>query len=279
MTNRVTRSVLTPWARLQGRRRFRASLRPLDTFIVGHPRSGNTWLAYMLAILLEKGDPDCRVTVANIGHFIPVIHGRDPLIINHAARPDPRIFRNERPNYPNLYPRTLFIVRDPRATLVSYFHYYRTLARDEEMTLDAFVARYLADGCIVDFEPDVVRWDRMVTEWVGRGGRRPVMIVRYEEIHEDRNGLLGRISSFCGLDPPAHALESAVKRGSFESMRQEEGRHGVEPQHPPDPPSRGWFFRQGRTDGWSSELSAESLAAVDRAFGSAMEAVGYSPAS
>jgi aryl sulfotransferase len=147
------------------------------------------------------------------------------------------------------------------------------------MTLDAFVARYLADGCIGDFEPDVVRWDRMVTEWVALARMHSVMIVRYEELHGDRHGLLGRIGSFCGLDPSAHALEAAVGRGSLESMRQEERLHGVEPQHPPDPPSRGWFFRQGRTDGWRSELSAESLAAVERAFGPAMAAVGYSPAS
>jgi hypothetical protein len=257
--------------------RFRDALRSTDIFVVGHPRSGNTWLAYMLAILHERGDLAGRVTVANIGDFIPVIHGHDHEISHYDTLVDPRLFRNERPNYPDLYPRSVFVVRDPRATLVSYYHYYRTLAHDDATPLDAFVASYLTDGCIRGFEPDVLRWDHLATEWMSRARKRPVMIVRYEDLHRDPRSVLAEIATFSGLPAPADAMASALERGSFQAMSRDEERHGVEPQHPPDPPSRGWFFRQGQIDGWKIELSPPSLKVIENAFRPAMTALGYQP--
>src|SRR5947208_1389964 len=83
---------------------FRASLRSSDVFLVGHPKSGNTWFAYMLAILLRGGDPEGRVTVANQGDVVPGIHGDDLDILRYRALLDPRVFRNEFPGLAHLYP-------------------------------------------------------------------------------------------------------------------------------------------------------------------------------
>jgi hypothetical protein len=233
----------------------------------------------MLAVALEGGDPDGRVNVANIADFVPVIHERDPMIAAYGGLPDPRIFRNERPNYPERYPRTLFIVRDPRATLVSYFHYYTTLSRDTDMSMDEFVRRYLTDGCIASFEPRILRWDVMAQQWLTRGGQQPVMTVKYEELHDERLTVFTDVVRFCGLSDDAAIIASSVERGRFMAMKREEGRYGVEPQHPPDPPSRGWFFREGRTDGWKHELSPLSLSAIERAFAPTMDALGYGAVS
>jgi Sulfotransferase domain len=252
-----------------------STLRPTDVFLVGHPRSGNTWLAYMLAILLQRGDVDGHVTVANIGRFVPVTHERDASVADHGDLADPRIFRNERPQHPDLYPRTVFIVRDPRAVLVSYFHYYATLARHPDLDLDTFVGRYLADGCIASFEPRVIRWDVQAADWLRRARSRPVLIVRYEDLHADRAALLPRIARFCDLPDHGAPMVSAIERGAYERMRSEEAQHGVEPQHPPDPPARGWFFRQGRMDGWRDELPDTSARAIEREFADVMRMLGY----
>jgi hypothetical protein len=278
MRSRLKLRLSTTLVSRRDKARFRGSLRPNDVFLVGHPRSGNTWLAYMLAILLERGDPAGRVTVANIGHFVPVIHGRDPMIADHEALVDPRIFRNERPSYPDLYPRALFVVRDPRSTLVSFYHYYKTLTNDEGMTLDAFVATYLKDGCIRSFEPGV-RWDQLITQWVERARQRPVMIVKYEELHRDTKGVLEEVARFCMIPASAGAMASALERAGFQAMQRAEIQHGVEPQHPPDPPSRGWFFRSGRTDAWKAELSVTALSAIENTFRPVMATLGYATSS
>jgi Sulfotransferase domain len=272
---RVARRVLL--SRLDRRRdrtEFRKNVRPTDVFVVGHPKSGNTWIAYMLAVILEGGDVGRQVTMANIGRFIPAIHGGDSKVSSYDALTDPRIFRNEWPESPHLYPRTLYLVRDPRAVLVSYYHHYRVTTGDSETPLDAFIDMYLRDGCIRSWEPRLVRWDKQVADWMERRNHQPVMVVRYESIHEDRRGALREAARFCGIHAADAAIAVADERGSFESMRRDEQRSGAE-AYPQEPGRRGWFLRRGLIDGWEDELSLNSRMAIEAEFWPVMRAIGY----
>ena len=243
-------------------------------FIVGHPKSGNTWVAYMLAIVLEHGDPEHRVTTANLGAFVPTIHEADVRISAHDALPDPRIFRNEWPDYPALYPRTLYMVRDPRSVLVSYYHHYCVTTGDTDTSLDAFIEQYLRDGCIRSWEPRLRRWDRQVAEWKSIEHNDAVMIVKYEDVHADRQAALERIASFCGIAVSRDAIDAAVERGSFEEMRSAEQQHGAE-SYPQEPGSAGWFLRRGQVDSWKMELTPDTRMAIEEEFRPVMEALGY----
>ena len=254
--------------------RFRGHLRPTDGFIVAHPKSGNTWIAYMLAILLEHGDPEHRVTTKNLGAFVPTIHGDDAGISAHEALPDPRIFRNEWPDYPALYPRTVYLVRDPRSVLVSYFHHYRVTTGDTKTSLDDFIELYLREGCIRSWEPRLTRWDRQVAEWKNLERTDSVMIVKYEDMHADRQAVLKQIASFCRIPPSRDAIDAAVERGSFEEMRFAEQQHGAE-AYPQEPGSAGWFLRRGRVDAWKDELTPQTRTAIEEEFRPVMEALGY----
>lgn len=261
---------------------FSACLRPTDVFLVGHPKSGNTWFAYMLAIVLRGGDPEGSITVANLGEYVPAIHGDELAIRRYRGLPDPRIFRNEFPAHPDRYPRTVYVVRDPRSVLVSYFHHYRVTTGDNGMGLDAFVAKYLADGCILSWEP-LVRWDRQVAEWAERARESSAMMVTYEALHQDRRAVLEEVARFCQIPSPEQAIAVAVERGSFGAMRAEEAQWGAQAYlldggeaYRKSPGERGWFFREGRIDGWQEELPASTRRAIEDAFGPVMEALGYS---
>ena len=74
------RSRLDPLVAYYRKRRdinlFKQHLDVSDIFLVGHPKSGNTWLAYMLAILIRR-DFGHQITLSNIGEYIPVDHGWD----------------------------------------------------------------------------------------------------------------------------------------------------------------------------------------------------------
>src|SRR5262245_56134175 len=110
-------TLLDPYKRNRDRQEFQRALRQTDVFFIGHPKSGNTWVAYMLAKILYKDEMN-KVTMASVGHYLPVIHGQDSLIARYENLPSPRIFRNEYPVHPQLYPKTIYLVRDPRAALV-----------------------------------------------------------------------------------------------------------------------------------------------------------------
>jgi hypothetical protein len=261
---------------------FRAAIRPSDVFLVGHPKSGNTWLAYMLAIALRGGDREGRVTMANLKTVIPWIHGDHPTeVLKSKSLPNPRIFRQHAPTYPDLYPNTIYVVRDPRSVLVSLYHHYLVRSEDQRMTLGAFVDKYMTDDVdAFDWRP--VRWDKQVSEWLERASRSSVFMLSYEALHQDRVRVLGRVGEFCGASIPEGAIELAARRGRFEAMRSEEGRVGAEPYlvdfgDDYRATEGNWFVRDGRIDGWKDELPPRARRAIEGEFRPLMDELGYRP--
>ncbi len=256
---------------------FGRALRPTDVFLVGHPKSGNTWLAYMLAVLLTD-DREGEVNLYNVGDHVPFVHGRDHAIAAWEHLPDPRVFRNEYPRYPHRYPGTLYLVRDPRAVLVSFRHMFVTMFDDREMTLGRFVDGYLSGGAPFDrWHRHLGRWDRQVAAALRRAERgERICVVRYEDLVADREAALRRVSEFIG-DVPAGTsarLARAVERGSFEAMRELEERHGAE-AYTGRARGQGRFVRRGQTEDWRHEMDPAVAARIEAAFGPVMERAGY----
>ena len=256
---------------------FRRALRPTDVFLVGHPKSGNTWLAYMLAVFLAD-DRGGEVNLYNVGDHVPFVHGHDHAIAAWEHLPNPRVFRNEYPRYPHRYPGTIYLVRDPRAVLVSFWHMFVTMFDDRELTLASFVDGYLSGGAPFDgWHRHLGRWDRQVSEALRRGERgERICVVRYEDLVEDREAALRRVAEFIG-DVPAGTsarLSRAVARGSFDTMRDLEGRHGAE-AYAGRARGEGRFIRRGRAEGWREEMDPADAARIEGAFGPVMERAGY----
>lgn len=271
---------------------FRRALRSTDVFLVGHPKSGNTWLAYMLAVLMSN-DRHEDVNLYNVGDYVPFVHGRDHAIADYDHLPDPRVFRNEYPRYPRRYPGTLYLVRDPRAVLISFWHMFATMFDDRDMTLSRFVDGYLSGAAPFDsWHRHLGRWDRQVATALRRaeGGER-VCIVRYEDLVADREAALRRVADFIGVVPAAdvpagdvpagdvpagtsEGLSRAVALGSFEAMRDLEGRYGAE-AYAGRARGEGRFIRLGRAEGWKDEMDPADAARIEAAFGPVMERAGY----
>jgi hypothetical protein len=261
--------------RRRGKASFRSEVRPTDVFLVGHPKSGNTWLAYMLAILLVK-DTKHQVTVANVGEYVPFIHGHDLRLGEYGHLPDPRIMRNECPIYPEFYPKVVYLVRDPRAVLVSFYHMYRIMLNDTHITLKSFIEQYLSTkGLFKEWNRGLVRWDRQVLSWTQEAQQNTrILIVKYEDLVADRLRVLEAVVEFVGIPCDEEHLSLAVERGSFEAMRSNEEEYGAE-AYPDEIGRRGRFMRRGKVDGWPQEMD-ESLARVlNNEFGAAMKAHGY----
>lgn len=257
----------------QRRALFLSNLRPDDVFLVGHPKSGNTWLAYMLAVLTRL-DTDRAINTANIGEYAPVIHGHDQTIARYGHLPSPRVFRNEGPIFPDLYPRTIYIVRDPRAVLLSYYHHCVHDTGETGWPIGDFVDEMLEHGCIRRLEPIVIRWDTQVQDWTRRAQTQAVKVVRYEDMKTDRRAVLAGLATFMGLDRDAEALDFAAGRGDFNSMRSEEATHGAE-SYAGEKGSKGYFVRKGKVDSWREEMPQDVVARIEQAFAKTMKSLAY----
>ena len=106
-------------------------MRSDDVFIVSYPKSGNTWVRFLLANVFY---PEAEVDFHTIHELIPEV-GNEEIRRSDLSRP--RLFKSHAPYQP-AYPRVIYILRDGRDVYTSYFH-YRQPDLDEETTFEEFL--------------------------------------------------------------------------------------------------------------------------------------------
>ena len=237
-----------------------------DALIVSYPKSGNTWVRFMVAQLLGRAD---SVGFANIEALVPDIYqntGRQLLAV-----PRPRVLKSHE-YFDRRYRRVAYLVRDPRDVLVSYFHYHVKLGRiGRDFPLEAYARQFLAG------ELDVFgTWREHVGSWLGaRRGDPDFLLVRSEDLTADPTGELGRISGLFGLEAGAARLEAAVAGASADRMRQLERREGRQWETLRRSRGTGSFVRRAMVGGWRGELPPPLAAEVESAWGELMAELGY----
>ncbi len=180
-----------------------------DIFIVSYPRSGNTWVRFLIANLLKE---DAPASSEYVGARVPdIYHVPDSELLK---LPRPRYLKVHEPFHP-LVPRVIYVVRDPREVAPSYLHYLTSRNRiPESMTVDAFLRRFVKGRF------GFGSWRDHVTDWITvRAGDPDFLLVRYEHLVEDAEAELERIAAFAGIPADESAIRQAVERSSLESMR------------------------------------------------------------
>ena len=92
---------------------------PDDTFLVSYPRSGNTWTRFLIANLVH---PEKNVSFKNIEKLIPDTSSQSNQALKRTPRP--RIIKTHQ-YFDHRYPKTIYIVRDPRDIALSYYDFQR----------------------------------------------------------------------------------------------------------------------------------------------------------
>lgn len=89
-----------------------------DIFLVSYPKSGNTWLRFLVANYFV-GD-QLTVDLRNIEIIVPDIYVHN--IYYFEKLKGPRIIKSHELFDPR-YGKTIYIVRDPRDVALSYWHF------------------------------------------------------------------------------------------------------------------------------------------------------------
>lgn len=96
---------------------------PDDTFVVSYPRSGNTWTRYILAYLVRGTDATLDPHAVN--HIAPDAYVHSAII---NAQSHQRLIKIHDP-FLDECPRVIYVHRDYRESLVSYWHFVRRSER------------------------------------------------------------------------------------------------------------------------------------------------------
>lgn len=239
-------------------------VRPDDVFLVSYPRSGNTWMRFLLHRLAS---PNSTPSFRRLQDFAPDIYKVERRRIDSLA--SPRVLKSHEPFDPR-YGRVIYIVRDPRSVALSYYQYQRrTGALSHGASLESFVKGFVLG------EPDGFgSWREHVQSWMAtREATGTLLLIRYEDLLAAPAQNAARVAEFLDLDVDELDVSRAVEEASLANMKKVESK---EASRDIGDDSDLTFIGRGPASGWKSQLSPEDANAIAEAFADAMERVGYS---
>jgi hypothetical protein len=240
---------------------------PDDVFLVSYPKSGNTWLRFLVANLLQ---PDPPVTLVGADKLIPSVDGTSKRTFQAMARP--RIIKS---HYPFLesYKRVVYVVRDPRDVVMSQYHYQiKRGVLNPGAPIEPFVTRFL-QGDVCPYGS----WFENVSSWLAtRSHDHHFLLVRYEDMQSDIVGQTGSIARFIGIEQDPGRIALAIERSTAKRMRELEKLEGKKWASTKGTRQDMSFIRSASTGEGRAKLPAECLEKIEKAWGPLITALGYS---
>lgn len=233
-----------------------------DLFLVEFPKSGVTWLTFLVANITALLNGDRRsVTFFNINDFVPDIQSVRHFRPQPGALPGYRCFKSHSP-YLRQYRKVFYLVRDPRHVMASYWAFLQALGWWRG-TLDELVA---------DRKLGIDAWVDHVTGWLdGVDPAASFTLIRYEDLLSNTAGELHRLYRLLGLPITDDIIAAAVERSNIESMRRLEAEFNA--GHPATGELQ--FVRRARVGGPREPLSSGSSERIERVAGPIMRRLGY----
>lgn len=234
-----------------------------DLYLVSFPKSGATWMDFLMAnVHLQMSGQNRKVTFFNVHNFIPDIHySRDvkPLAMHF---PGFRVMKSHSDLNP-YYKNVVYVIRDPRDVMVSYYHFVRGLG-----TFNGAISEFIRTE-----KYGIRAWVRHAKGWWESSPvSLPFILIRYEDLQKDAAGQLIRLYDFIGYDVPISVIEKAIELSNFDAMKSLEKKlnYGGRPVG-----KKFSFMRKGKSGTSSSDLSAEDIQYIEEEAGSLLDTFGY----
>jgi estrone sulfotransferase len=235
-------------------------LRPGDAFLASYPRSGNTWLRFMLFEALMGTPAGFHSVRRAIPHVNPYRDTR-PLLPNGA-----RLFLTHE-QYGRWYKHAtvVYLVRDVRDVVISEYG-RQQMNQSYALDFDHFLEDFLR-GRIHRFGS----WMDHVAGWTRRASMDdPLLLLRYEELKRDAPKALGEVLRFLGEPRPASVIRKAVENNRLEAMRQKEDSVRL-----PDARPGFRFVNKGESGSWREQLDARQIRRIEEVSARLLEQLGY----
>ncbi|MHC4617673.1 MAG: sulfotransferase domain-containing protein [Planctomycetota bacterium] len=188
--------------------------RESDVFFVSYPRSGSTWVRFLLANLIryDSGEP---VDFHSVHQIIPDLMQKEYLEML-PVMPSPRLLKSHH-LYDPRFRRVVYILRDGRDVMVSYYYFLTGKGRFEASFLEFLKKK--------DLKPSL--WHEHVESWLLRGDHSDILVVRYEDLCRQTETKVEQMARFAGLPCDEARLRWAISNASFEAMRRIEAEKGL----------------------------------------------------
>ncbi len=239
---------------------------PQDIFIVSYPKSGNTWTRFLIGNVIYL---DENLDFISVEKRIPDIYlHTDSALLRIKS---PRVLKSHEYFTPR-YKRVIYIVRDPRDVLVSYYYHLIKANRfDPNKPIYEFAVEFMAGK----FDP-YGSWYENVSTWVSaRKGSRDFILIRYEDMLTNTQNELQKIVTFLGHERDTGQMNAAIERSSITTMQELEKKQANQWGTTKGTNLNMPFIRSGKSGDWENHLPKEVSNMVESEWGELMRELGY----
>ena len=247
-------------------------------FVIGFPKSGNTWLARLIAevtnsnIMATNPVDDTDNSINREGKYrIYKLHEADTISISKSSR-------------------VVYIVRDVRDVLVSAFYFNNRFINEDCVKIGSYKCGWLSRALSKLYFRHQIR--RMNKKWCGNEltvlrnlwrrkkslvgswsdhvftwTKRSNVIVKYEDLLQDTENELRKILILLHIDVNDDVLKKAISNQSFEKKKLKFMKT--------DNTKNVQFLRSGKAGGWREELVPGLVKKIEMRHSLMMNEYGY----
>lgn len=240
----------------------------IPTIIASYPRSGSTWLRFLLHAYFYRTPP----TPERIAASIPDLH-------DHGANLDsPRFVKTHESTDRFAHYRAIHLVRQPRDVALSCWNYYlhtgvTVTTQVGELTLPDYLYDWSErGGCpIINESFGMPTWRDHTRAWLAHPH---TLLVRYEDMLAWPRQQLRNILSWSGDEPNDEMIDYAIAQSTIERMRRlEQQGHDYLPHREKPLRPRAPFVGLGKTGQSLDHVHAGLDEAFEAAFADEVGAV------
>lgn len=235
----------------------RVGIREGDVFLVSYPRSGNTWVRFLLANVIER-DTEQLIDFHSVHSVIPDYGIREHRQFIEALA-DPRILKSHSA-FDRRFRRVIYLVRDGRDVMVSYYDYETKHRRFNGSFQEFLLSSQLPYGS----------WADHVQSWLNAREATDLLVVRYEDLLQDAQPELARMVRFAGIGSTPERIERAVRLSAFDQMQKLEETRGR-----PYGDTGYKFVRRGTAGQWDSAFDETAKTIFKSQANSLLLQLGY----
>ncbi|XP_033879046.2 amine sulfotransferase-like [Acipenser ruthenus] len=238
-------------------------IRDSDVFIVTYPKSGTVWTQQILTLIYAEEDAaEFKTTYERAPWLEFQEKGQD-----YNARPSPRLFASHLPYYlvpkalRNKKAKVIYIVRNPKDAMVSYFHFHNIMVKMEKTKdFSSFMDKYVNGKVMCS------SWFDHIRGWYSHRDQFEMLFMTYEEMIKDLRAAVLKICTFLGKRLEDSAVDKIVKQATFKNMKNDPRANYEFLPEDVMHKDRGRFLRKGTIGDWKNTFTVAQSEFFDKVF-------------
>ena len=235
-----------------------------DVFLVSYPKSGNTWMRFVLGNIVSSD----RIDFNNVNRVIPDIYTTSKQDLDNCS--GRRIIKSHEP-WLKSYSKVIYVVRDPRDVVVSYYYWKKKYNTDFTSNMTEFINEFLEGTCSI-----FGCWIDHYYSWKNspQNEKGNMMIVKYEDLKQEGVNEIKRVCDFLNLTTDVVVIEDSLENSRFTEMQKLEAKQSDTSDYLKGSDKSIKFVRSMKSE-WEQHLQGDLKETFKAKYGMLLIDLGY----